>query len=122
MDVAWGGDKEYVETLRGILNSVHRRGKKVVICVKAGSNWKLLELPVFCPVMLSGLDRLPDTVNSRAIPIRLQRKPKAAAVEKFYFDDAKPQADEPRKRANDWCRQQVERLKRARPKMPVEFE
>ena len=71
-DAAFGGEKEYAETLRGILNSGHRIGGKASLCVREGDDFVVRNFPVFCPKAIAGLGKLPDTVADRSIPINLK--------------------------------------------------
>jgi hypothetical protein len=41
------------------------------------------EFDVFCPIALAGIGDLPDTVASRCIPIRMQRKPRSIRKARF---------------------------------------
>jgi len=71
-DAAFGGEKEYAEALRGILNAGHRRGGVASLCV--GKEHKVEDFPVFCPKALAGIGTLPDTIADRSIRIELQRR------------------------------------------------
>ena len=62
--------------LRTLLNSSHRRESARVI--RAGSkstDYRPVEFSTWTPMVLCGVGRLPDTVQDRAIDIRLVRKP-----------------------------------------------
>jgi hypothetical protein len=66
--------KENNEDIRALLNAGYRRGAIVGRCVMQGSIAIPEELPAFAPVALAGLGTLPDTVLSRSIIIRMQRR------------------------------------------------
>jgi hypothetical protein len=66
--------KENNEDVRALLNAGYRRGAVVGRCVMQGSIAIPEELPAFAPVALAGLGTLPDTVLSRSIIIRMQRR------------------------------------------------
>jgi hypothetical protein len=66
--------KDANEDVRALLNAGYRRGAVVGRCVMQGSTAVTEELPSFAPVALAGLGRLPDTVLSRSIVIRMQRR------------------------------------------------
>jgi hypothetical protein len=66
--------KDANEDVRALLNAGYRRGAVVGRCVMHGSTAVTEELPSFAPVALAGLGRLPDTVLSRSIVIRMQRR------------------------------------------------
>ena len=83
-DVAFGGDKSYAQELRGILNSGFRRGGRHTINVPGQqSTWTPTDFSVFCPKAIAGIGSVPDTVASRSITIRLQRKRPEERVEKL---------------------------------------
>jgi hypothetical protein len=66
--------KEGSEDVRGLLNGGYRRGAIVGRCYMQGSVAMTEELPSFAPVALAGLGNLPDTVVSRSIVVRMQRR------------------------------------------------
>jgi len=108
------------EGLRAILNAGHRRGSKVPRCV--GPDQEIAEFQVFCPKVLAGIGAaLPDTVADRSIPIRLERRSRTEALERFRRRDVKPAADRLRKRIVKWGDRHAESLGVARPDMPEEL-
>jgi hypothetical protein len=80
-DAAFNGDKEYSEALRGVLNNGFSRGKPFTTCI--GNSHEVHDFNVFCPKAIAGIGKLPDTVEDRAIPIRLKRRARSEAVERF---------------------------------------
>ncbi len=62
-DPAFGGDRDYAEALRQVLNAGHRKGGTVSLCTGNGSHIKVSEFEVFCPKVLAGIGHLPDTVR-----------------------------------------------------------
>ncbi|MGO8925126.1 MAG: DUF3631 domain-containing protein [Xanthobacteraceae bacterium] len=66
--------KEGTEDVRALLNGGYRRGAIVGRCYMQGSVAMTEELPSFAPVALAGLGTLPDTIKSRSIIIRMQRR------------------------------------------------
>jgi hypothetical protein len=93
-DAALASDKTYVQELRGILNSGFRRGSKYTINVSSGQNgWTPTDFFVFCPKAIAGIGSLPDTVVSRSITIRLERRRPGERVEKFRFRRVKALAE-----------------------------
>ena len=83
-DATFRGDKEYAETLRGILNTGYLRSGKTSVCVTRGQSIDYVDLSTFGLKALAGIGNLPDTVADRSIPIRLERKlrpkPSSASV------------------------------------------
>jgi len=82
-DAAFNGDKEYAETLRGILNTGHRRGGKASVCTGQGANISFKDLSTFCPKAIAGIGKLPDTVSDRSITIILKRRTASEFIERF---------------------------------------
>ncbi len=81
MDAQLGGDKEYAEAIRGILNEGFRKGGVFYKCV--GKDFDLKGFNVYCPKCFAGIGQLPDTVSSRSIVIEMRRKLPGEAVEPF---------------------------------------
>ena len=81
MDAQLGGDKEYAETVRGILNEGFRKGGVFYKCV--GKDFDLKPFNVYCPKCFAGIGKLPDTVSSRSIVIEMRRKLPEETVEPF---------------------------------------
>jgi len=92
-DAAFRGEKEYAEALRGVLNSGHRRSGKTTLCIGQGASMSYKNFSTFCPKAIAGIGELPDTVASRAIPIRLQRRAPGEHVDDFLTEDAEAEAE-----------------------------
>jgi hypothetical protein len=84
-DAAFKGDREYAEALRGVLNSGHRRGGKTTVCVGQGAEIGFKDFSTYCPKAIAGIGKLPDTVQSRSIPIRLKRRAPGERIERFRY-------------------------------------
>lgn len=117
-DAAFKGDKEYAETLRGVLNTGHRRGGKASLCIGQGANISFKDFETFCPKAIAGIGQLPDTVADRSIPIRLKRKAPSEAVERFRRRNVLGQANEIRERIPAWVSGHLKVLAAARPELP----
>jgi hypothetical protein len=120
-DAAFGGDKEYAETLRGVLNSGYRRGGGYSVCVGQGANISYVTLSTFGAKAIAGLNKLPDTVASRSIPIRLRRRTRGELVEKFYRREAETVAEPIRLSIESLASFHVENLREARPEIPAQL-
>jgi hypothetical protein len=81
MDAQLGGDKEYAEAIRGVLNEGFRKGGVFYKCV--GKDFDLKDFHVYCPKCFAGIGQLPDTVSSRSIVIEMRRKCPGEIVEPF---------------------------------------
>jgi len=82
-DAVFGGNKEFSEALRGVLNSGYRREGAYSICVPERGEWVYKDFPVFGPKALAGIGNLPDTVQDRGIAIDMRRKLKTEETERF---------------------------------------
>src|SRR5215213_4517433 len=101
-DAAFKGDREYAETLRGVLNAGFRRGGVASLCIGQGANLSYKDFPVFCPKAIAGIGMLPDTVSDRSIGIVLQRRPPSKRVERFRLRKVSPEALPLQKAAAAW--------------------
>jgi hypothetical protein len=112
-DAAFGADKEYSETLRGILNSGFQKGGCANVCVKKNGEWDVQELPVFgCKVIAGiGMEKLPATVRDRSIPIEMRRRSEGESVEDFDTDDEIEATRPIRERIAAWAQQNGSRLR-----------
>jgi uncharacterized protein DUF3631 len=83
IDTVFGPKAKENEEIRGLLNAGHRRGAVAGRCVIKGKNIETEEISAFAPVALAGLGWLPDTVISRAVIIRMQRRAAGEIVEPY---------------------------------------
>jgi hypothetical protein len=120
-DATFNGEKEYAETLRGMLNTGHRKGGCSSLCVGQGAALTYTDLSTFCPKAVAGIGELPDTVASRAIAIRLKRKAPGERVERYRRRDAEEAADPLREWLRSWGESHVDLLAEARPHLPDEL-
>jgi hypothetical protein len=120
-DAAFNGEKEYAETLRGVLNTGHRRGGKASCCVGQGANITFQDFSTFCAKAIAGIGKLPDTVADRSIPIRLKRAASSERVERFRRRHVDSNAAELRQQMKAWSAAIEERLRDALPHLPEEL-
>lgn len=120
-DAAFNGEKEYAETLRGILNTGYLRGGKSSICVGQGTGITYKDLGTFSPKAIAGLDALPDTVASRSIAIRLKRKSKGEQVERFRRRQVQEISEPLHQALVSLADLHVDHLAEARPDLPDEL-
>jgi hypothetical protein len=83
IDTVFGPKAKENEEIRGLLNAGHRRGAVAGRCVVKGKIIETEEIPAFAPVALAGLGWLPDTIMSRSIIIRMQRRAAGEIVEPY---------------------------------------
>lgn len=121
-DAAFGGEKEYAETLRGVLNTGYRRGGVYSCCVGKGSETTFKDFSTFSAKAIAGIGRLPDTIADRSLPIRLKRAARGEdGVLKFRRREVQAEASDLRKRIETWAAQIIQDLSTARPQLPDEL-
>lgn len=99
------------EALRGILNAGNRRGAKVAVNVPAADGgWEPGDFSVFGPRVLAGIGTLPDTITDRSIPVRLRKRRRDEAVERFRPRTVGPDVLLLRDRVERWALQHVDGL------------
>lgn len=116
-DAAFGSEREYAEALRGVLNTGYQRGGVSSCCVGQGANISCKDFSTFCAKAIAGIGKLPDTVASRSIPIRLQRAQRGT-VSKLRQRDGERETAELRVALAAWCGANLDRLRSARPEIP----
>jgi len=121
-DAAFGSSEEYAEALRGVLNSGHRKGGKTSVCVGQGAQLTYRDFSVFCPKAFAGLKRLPETVEDRAIPIRLRRRTRTETIERYRYRDAEEAARPLREQFAASAPEAIRRLQGAQPEIPEELD
>ena len=72
------------EDLRALLNVGYRRGQHALRVVGEGSGMEVKEFECFCAKMLVGLHDLPDTLQDRAVVIRMKRRRRDETVERYH--------------------------------------
>ena len=93
LDSIYGDRSDKFEEIRGIINAGHRRGATVPRSVPKGGGWEVVRFPVFGPKALAGIGRLPDTIVSRAVPVRMLKRKRAEAIERFRYRFALREAE-----------------------------
>ena len=121
-DAAFKGDREYAETLRGVLNAGFRRGGVASLCVGQGANITYQDFPVYCPKAIAGIGKLPDTVADRSIPIELRRRRPSEKVERFRLRKVGPEALPIQHDVRLWAQAHLEGLSTAEPDLPDELD
>jgi hypothetical protein len=102
-----------------ILNGGYKRGAKVPRCNEKG---ELLEFSAFCPKAYAGIDnrQMPDTMLSRSVTIRLERRLTTERVEMWLAPLNEPEAIGLRARCEQWADSAVvDALAVARPNLPA---
>ncbi len=121
-DAAFKGEREYAETLRGVLNAGFRRGGVASLCVGQGANITYEDFPVYCPKVIAGIGKLPDTVADRSIPIELRRRRPSEKVERFRLRKVGPEALPIQQGVGAWAQAHLGSLSAAEPDLPDELD
>jgi len=120
IDAAMGGEKEYSEVLRGILNEGFRRGgnfRKV-----EGKKHELRVFQVFGAKAIAGIGRIPETVQSRSLVIEMRRKTRLEEVAAFRLREVKEAAVPLVTSLRAWAsNDRLKYLHEARPQTPSEL-
>ena len=108
------------EDLRALFNAGYKRGATVDRCEGDAKNMAVREFPVFAPVALAGIaGRLPDTITSRGITIKLRRRAPGETVAPYRERDAEAEAAPMREELSAWVSAHAGELADARPQMPA---
>lgn len=118
VDAVFGPKARDNEDLRALLNAGYRRGTPVLRCVGEGSKQEVKPFEVFCPKVLAGIGRLPDTIEDRSLPIALKRRTRDEHVERFREKRVREQAAPLRERMQRWAAQSMDALAEAEPDLP----
>jgi hypothetical protein len=115
-DALWGAKADGREGLRALLNAGYRRGATVPRVVGDGAGMTVQDFPVYGPKALAGLaGRLPRTIASRSIPIRLRRRASGERVERFRARRAAAELGPLRLRLAAWVKLVTPELEAADP-------
>jgi hypothetical protein len=121
VDTLWSNQQTAAqnEDLRGIINNGNRRGKMVLRCEVSGKNVTVVPYPTFCPKVLTGIGKLPDTIADRSIPIKMQKKTRDEHVKRARMRDVKADMAPLAERLTAWAAQvNTPLLYDARPEIP----
>jgi hypothetical protein len=120
IDTVFGPKAADNEEIRALLNAGHRRGATAGRCVLQGKTVLTEELPAYAAVALAGLGSLPNTITSRAVIVRMQRRRVDERVEPFRRRLHQAEGDRLRQRIEIWARQQPDEIEW--PVMPAEVQ
>jgi Protein of unknown function (DUF3631) len=120
VDTIFGPKARDREDLRGMLDAGYERGATVPRCVGEGSKMKVQEFHVFAPVAFAGLGKLPYTLETRSIVIRMKPRLPSEPVERLRKRKVGPDADKLRERWEAWAQAHTNELADAEPDLPDE--
>ena len=118
-DTIFGGKAgETNEELRGLLNAGHQRNRPAIRYDAARQT--IEKIPTFAMAALAGIGAMPDTIEDRAVVIRMRRRAPGESVLPFRFRRDGLVLRELRARLTDWLAEHGHELEAATPAMPVE--
>ena len=106
------------EDLRGLLNAGHQRNRPA-IRYNAARN-EVEKIPTFAMAALAGIGAMPDTIEDRAVVIRMRRRAPGESVSPYRARRDGPALRVLAAELNTWLRAHAAELERAAPEMPVE--
>jgi hypothetical protein len=108
------------EDLRGLLNAGHQRGLTYGRTV--GPTHVPAEFPTFSMAFIAGIGRMPDTIEDRAVVLRMRRRKRDEQIHPFRQRRDNPPLFALRDRLADWAATAAPQLDGADPKMPAGVE
>ncbi len=109
---------ESSEDLRGLLNAGHGRNRPA-LRYDAGSR-QVEKIDTFAMAALAGIGQMPDTIEDRAVVVRMRRRAPGETVAPYRVRRDGPPLDRLRARLHTWARDNLTPLGAAVPVMPVE--
>jgi putative DNA primase/helicase len=115
VDTKWSGGAN--EDLRRVMNGGYKHSGYIWRVAMTPDGPEPTRFSTFCPKLLAGIDngKLPDTVLDRCIPIKLRRASDEERRSEFYSFDAEPLAEKIAAAANQWIKENGERIAEYRP-------
>lgn len=110
------------EDLRGLLNSGYRRGAVAGRAVVRGKEVFTEELPSFCAVAMAGLNQLPDTIMTRTVVVRMQRRKASEVVQPYRRRVYKAEAESLYTALANWAGTVVTEVTDSWPTLPIGIE
>jgi hypothetical protein len=118
-DTIFGGkNAEANEDLRGLLNAGHQRNRPAI---RWDAGTRTLEtIPTFAMAALAGIGAMPDTIEDRAVVIRMRRRGPGETVAPFRHRRDRPALTRLAVQLSGWLAAHLAGLERAEPVMPLE--
>ena len=118
-DTIFGGKQaEANEELRGLLNAGHQRNRPTIRWDSTHN--RLEKIPTFAMAALAGIGQMPDTIEDRAVVIRMRRRAPGETVAPYRHRRDGPALRQLGNDLNQWLRGNLAALERAEPDMPLE--
>ncbi len=118
-DTIFGGkNADANEDLRGLLNAGHQRNRPAIRWDHTSRTREVL--PTFAMAALAGIGAMPDTIEDRAVVIRMRRRAPGETVAPYRHRRDRPHLQTLAGQVDDWLRAHLPALEKAIPPMPVE--
>lgn len=118
IDTVFGPKSKGNEETRAVLNAGHRRNAYVCRSVKKNEAFKPEQMPSYCAVALAGLGSLPETILTRSIVIRMQRRKFTDKVEPYRCREVEPEGQHLLEKLKLWTAGLLTGITNVRPAMP----
>jgi hypothetical protein len=118
-DTIFGGkNADANEDLRGLLNAGHQRNRPAIRWDAATRS--LETIPTFAMAALAGIGAMPDTIEDRAVVIRMRRRAPGETVAPFRHRRDRPALTDLAAQLAGWLGGYLAELEKAEPPMPLE--
>ena len=118
-DTIFGGKAaESNEELRGLLNAGHQRNRPALRWDNARNRAE--KIATFAMAALAGIGMMPDTIEDRAVVIRMRRRAPGETVAPYRHRRDGPALRQLANDLNQWLRSNLAILESAEPTMPLE--
>ncbi|MET7329470.1 DUF3631 domain-containing protein [Nonomuraea sp. NPDC005650] len=117
-DTIFGPKADGNEDLRGLLNAGHQRNRPAKR-YDAATN-RVESIPTFAMAALAGIGAMPDTIEDRAVVVRMRRRAPGETAAPYRHRRDRPPLRELAADLNQWLRADLPALEEAEPSMPVE--
>jgi hypothetical protein len=106
------------EDLRGLLNAGHQRNRPAL---RYDANTQRVEkIPTFAMAALAGIGAMPDTIEDRAVVVRMRRRAPGESVSPYRHRRDRPTLSAIAAELAEWLLANLAELERAEPAMPLE--
>lgn len=117
-DTIFGPKADGNEDLRGLLNAGHQRNRPAK---RYDANTGRVEsIPTFAMAALAGIGAMPDTIEDRAVVVRMRRRGPGETVAPYRHRRDRPPLRQLAADLSAWLRADLATLEQAEPAMPVE--
>jgi Protein of unknown function (DUF3631) len=118
-DTIFGGkNADANEDLRGLLNAGHQRNRPAIRYDAATR--QVERIPTFAMAALAGIGEMPDTIEDRAVVIRMRRRAAGETVAPFRHRRDRPALTTMAAALAGWLHPHLAVLEKAEPPMPLE--